>query len=363
MKLNEILICLIVCFFICGCLRVDTSKEVKLNIDNGEYSQNNSNTPASNDDDSKTSWLTKLSKVGHTVSNSIKSDFYTDDVLAAKNKKVKLVAHCDLEEQPKDGLHVVFYLNGKKLGQAVTDENGIAYIEWLPPKAEQIQIIDAELYFGENLNEENKIRQSKLTVSVQDGNTPIVIVDLDKTLVQSSFFRVVLDAAKPLPYSANAMNMIAKRYSIVYLTHRFSGMTSISKQWLSDNGFPVGPLLTNKSGALSSGNYKYGKLANLKEKFKNIEIGVGDKETDIESCRSNGIKAYWIVKYKEKSRSLQKLAKKAAKFNNDENVQVVINWQEIEEGILRGKDFSAARRSEEFRKLAIHQKNIKEKID
>jgi phosphatidate phosphatase PAH1 len=213
------------------------------------------------------------------------------------------------------------------------------------------------------MKRDKKHSQSKLIVSVQDKNTPIIIVDLDKTLVEDGFLKVVLDSAKPLPYSAVAMNKIAKKYSIVYLTHRFSGMTTVSKQWLSENGFPVGPLLTNKSGELSSGDYKYGRLAHLKQKFKNIEIGVGDKESDIESCRSNGIKVYWILKYEDESRSLRKLSKKAAKFADDENVQVVVNWREIEEGILYGKDFSAAKRAQEFRNLATRHKKSKEETN
>lgn len=363
MKLRLIIAVIATCAFVNGCVRVDTPKKIDVNINADGMGKAMNGMSSAGRSESGGSWSDKLSQAGSAISDSVSSDFYTDDVLTRPGKKIKLVSHCDPEEQPKDGFGVTFYRNGKILGRAVSDKKGVASIKWRPPEETGVYIIKAELYFGENGRGEKIYRYSKLIVSVQTEDTPMIIVDLDKTLVKSSFFRVVMDSAKPMPYAAEAMEKIAQKYSVVYLTHRFSGMTTMSKSWLERYGFPAGPLLTNKSGQLSSGDYKYGRLRNLKKKFKNIRIGVGDKDSDIESYRMVGMKAYWIVKCKDKAKSLRKLARKISKFDDDDGVQVVVSWKEVENGILFGEDYSAAKRVKAFRKRAKYLKKLEDDDD
>jgi len=228
------------------------------------------------------------------------------------------------------------------IGSAVTGEDGLATIQWTPPKAGgyefDVRIIAVP---GEEFTELLEITPGPLVVTAWPKDKAFVVVDLDHTVVDSSFFRVLFGGAKPAADSVRVMRRIAARFGIVYLTHRPDLMTRNSKGWLREHEYPLGPLLVSelKEAFGDSGKFKTAKLAAVTEAFPNAKIGIGDKLSDAQAYVDNGLAAYLIPHYKEKPKSMREMARDIRRLDGRGRLNVVSNWREIEAGIFGGKKF------------------------
>jgi len=239
--------------------------------------------------------------------------FYAFDTLAYPREAVDLTARVQSAKNLEmiADVTVGFFRGGERIGSAVTDEDGLATIQWTPPKAGgyefEAQIIAVP---GEAFTELLEITPAPLVVMAWPKDKAFVVVDLDHTVVDSSFFRVLLGGARPAADSVRVMRRIARRYGIVYLTHRPDLLTRTSKAWLRENGYPPGPLLVSelKEAFGDSGKFKTAKLAAVTEAFPNAKIGIGDKLSDAQAYVDNGLVAYLIPHYKDKPESMRKMA-------------------------------------------------------
>lgn len=271
--------------------------------------------------------------------------FYAYDTLAYPGKPVHLAAR--LQMMPKlqkvSGVTVSFYHGDRLVGQAVTDSRGLAHITWTPPHAGDYHFRARITGVGEKYKRFLAISDAPLLVAAREANTSFVVIDMDHTIIDAGFFRVLVGGAKPMPRSAEVAKRIARRHGIVYLTQRPEVLTRKSKTWLVRHGYPAGPvMLAGGTDFLDSARFKTGKLKALRGAYPSVRFGIGDKCSDAEAYVSAGLTAYLIPHCKAKPKDLRKKAAEIRRLRRSSRMHVVENWYDIEAGIFDGKTFPPA---------------------
>jgi len=239
---------------------------------------------------------------------------------------------------------VITDAEGKEVKRERTDQNGQIPFE---RKFEQA----GNYFFRAGVDgkvEETDVRPALFCVYVRAKESPMVICDMDKTLVQSGFLRVVTGGAQPFDHAAEVVGRLVKekRLTVLYLTHRPDFFEASSKQWLRLNRFPPGPLYTGDIGGLlaGSGAFKSGELGRIKQRFANLKLGIGDKYSDTAAYVANDIRPVLIpdIKWdKEKADYWQEQLRELEGLKSD--VTVCRNWFEIEEALFGEKEFPPKR--------------------
>jgi hypothetical protein len=268
--------------------------------------------------------------------------FHALDTLAYPRQPVDLVAQlrsaADLK--PIAGATVAFTRGDWVAGRITTDANGVAAMRWTTPEAGNYSF-EAGIVAVPNENFRDMLGvKAPLLVAARDGKALQVVVDLDHTVVDSSFFDVMVGGGKCMADSVEVLGRASKRYGIIYLTHRPDLLTRKSKSWLAYNGYPSGPLLVSEmKDLLDSGKFKSAKLAVLRRDFPGVAIGIGDKPSDAQAYVDNGMSAYLIPYYKKNPKDMRALAAEIRALRGQGRLQVVDNWRQIEQGIFSGKQF------------------------
>lgn len=180
-----------------------------------------------------------------------------------------------------------------------------------------------------------------LLVACRTPDTPLAVVDMDKTIVAEGFQSVLLGDPAPMADSPRVLHRLAEDRVICYLTHRPEFFGPKSKAWLVRYGFPPGPvLLAGTSEFLrGSGAFKAERLAELREMFENVEIGIGDKISDAQAYHENGMRAFLIIHPPDPPtrEGLQMLIDDLDSLSAD--VQVVTDWSQIERVLYGGASY------------------------
>jgi len=310
------------------------------------------------DDANKENWINPLVEAFSKI--ALAADYgtllYGYDRLTYPGEPVDLTARVRWVRTMKDvpGVTIEFRRGNQVLGRAKTDEEGVARLEWKPPKAGDYEFT-ADIYAvpDPQYNEMLKVAPAPLTISAKPKDARLVVIDLDHTVVDASFFRVLFGQPRPMPGAAEAVRQLSKTRGIVYLTHRPDLLMAKSRNWLKQNGFPPGTLLVSRlSQALgSSGEFKSTRIRILRLMFPKTDIGIGDKISDAEAYVANGMTAYLIPHYdRDDEDDCRDMAKKIDKINR--NIQVVDTWRQILDGIQKGKKFPARAYARDLRKRA-----------
>jgi hypothetical protein len=221
-----------------------------------------------------------------------------DIVLRAKLEKEKVFPF----RQDIKG-EVVEFWNGRDLiGKSTTDKHGMAKVSYTTPSKGNhlIKIVltsDSE-YIAENASS---------VISVIPRDKPVVITDLDHTIVDSSGFNTVIMPVPLIPVMKGAWKSIWKlklKYFVVYLTAREDLMKEKTRSWLNFKRFPKGPVFLWDLSPASGYPYNHGKfkakvVKELKKRFDNILMGFGDKPHDVAAYRQNELRSYYMGKPKE----------------------------------------------------------------
>lgn len=171
------------------------------------------------------------------------------------------------------------------------------------------------------------------------------MVDLDKTVVASGFEAVLIGEAQPMAGSADVLREIAKTYGIVYLTHRPEYFGPKSKAWLIDHGYPRAPVLLSTVSEFiqGSGAYKTQVLNRLSRTFSKVALGIGDKFSDVRAYHSRGMRAFLVFGV-EDSATAEQLEETIDELESlPEGVQVVWNWQELQQAYEGKAQFPPSR--------------------
>ena len=328
-----------------GCFKMDVNLNSANGGDSGKDKPTSSQLPAAGGGDWKDVLAGTAGQIFLATEHGVL--FYAFDTLAYPAAPVDLAVRVQSGRNLKgmENLEIAFYHGKRLLGLAMTDQNGLAVAEWTPPAAGNYELTAKIVAVPDEVDDAIlKVTPAPLLVAARDKNTSFAIIDLDHTVVESSFFRVLVGGAKPMADSARVAKLIAKRYGLIYLTHRPDLLTRKSKLWLQDNGYPRGPLLVSelKQAFGDSGKFKTAKLKDIRKAFANVRIGIGDKLSDAQAYVDNGMKAYLIPHYKQKPKDMRKMAREIRRLRGHGRLQVVDNWQQIEAGILRGKKFPPA---------------------
>ena len=279
--------------------------------------------------------------------------FTVADALALPNETVELRARLQGGQflRASEGHVVRFYRDGKLFKAAETDENGVAAVSFTPTRP-------GDYWFGAQVADaglsDRAPAPQKLLIACRAAESPMAVVDMDKTVVASGFHMVLIGDPTPMAGSSKVLRRLAATRTIVYLTHRPDYFGPKSKQWLRDKKYPPGPvLLSTVSGFLKgSGKYKSEMLRRLQGRFKKIEVGIGDKVSDAAAYHENGLKSFLIIQVPEGEdpKPFEKLADEIAKL--PAAVQVVTDWDEIEKALFSGASFPRAAAHRRLRKQA-----------
>lgn len=280
-----------------------------------------------------------LRRIGHTMGPVL----LTRDVLARPGEEVTLHAslRSGLRLGGMGGVRLQFHLEERRIDQVASDADGDASVRWTAPAEPGNYRIRVRVKADDQPADGKAIAPAHLLVAVRKPDTPITIVDLDKTLVGSGFHTVLLGGgrAKPMDGSGVVLARLATTHTIVYLTHRPDFLGPTSKGWLASNGYPPGPVLTSTLGGLleGSGSYKTQRLADLARNFKNLRVGIGDKVSDAQAYAAHGLVSILILHVDwsdDDPDDFEDVAGQLAAL--PASVHVVTNWAEVNHILFSG---------------------------
>lgn len=229
------------------------------------------------------------------------------DMLVEEGARATLTA--ELEDAPGETLE--FVLDGKVVGSAKTDAEGIARLDYTPMGA-------GDYVFTVRLGAESKrtAADAQLLLCVRKKEQEFFVTDIDQTISDAGNIAAWLKSAKeirPMAGSVEALMEMSKKYTIVYVTARAKNLRAKTKVWLGDNGFPAGPVFfsENMEDSIKAEKYKTGLLAKLKGQWPNMGAGAGDQESDARAYQANGMTAHI---YRKPGISADDEAEERAKF-------------------------------------------------
>lgn len=253
-------------------------------------------------------------------------------------------------------VEIGFYRDKERIASATTDDRGYATTEWTPPGRGDYPLA-ARIVEADDTRAEQAVGvEVPLLVAARAKDEPMAVIDLDHTVVDAGFHRVLLPLSpQPMAGSVDVVSELARPYTIVYLTHRPDLLCSKSKAWLDRHGFPQGPLLvsTLREALGSSGVYKSGRLASLREVYPQVRIGIGDKISDVQAYVDNGLKAVLIPHYDdEDAEEMRELAGAIDELEGRGRLHVVRDWREIRDVLFKGRSYPPGRFADELRRRA-----------
>jgi len=132
---------------------------------------------------------------------------------------VKLLSPRGLK--PLAGVTVAITRDSWVAGRVTTNADGIACLRWTPPQAGNYTFTARVVAVPDVAHAELlALGPAEILVAARDKDTRFFVVDLDHTVVDSEFLRVLLDGGKPMSDSVAVTNRLAGQYGIVYLTDR-----------------------------------------------------------------------------------------------------------------------------------------------
>jgi len=239
-----------------------------------------------------------------------------------------------------EGKRIQFLLADEPIGEVRSNRTGDVALRWKAPAKPGDSVIKVRV--NPQDQPAQPIEDTELLVAARKADTPIAVVDLDKTVVASGFAWVLLGDARPMAGANLVLGRLAKTHTIVYLTHRPDFLGALSRKWLATNGFPTGPVLTSTLGGLMAGSltYKNARLEAVRQTFKNVAVGIGDKASDAKVYADNGLRSILILQVDwsdDEAEDYEKLAAELAAL--PDSVQVVTNWAQVSDVLFNKAAF------------------------
>jgi len=189
----------------------------------------------------------------------------------------------------------------RPLGRVVTDEDGWAEFPVRFDEAGLYRVAVEAMVRGEDVDERGR---EEFLVACRRPDRVGLVLDIDDTLTASDAALLSSLAAVRDPDTVAVVRALAQRYDLLYLTARVRWTSPQTRRWLRTKGFPAAPLFVRdlkRSRALRSGTYKTQLLRQLRRRFPNILVGVGDEDSDVEAYTNNGMVAILIEEKEDES--------------------------------------------------------------
>lgn len=260
------------------------------------------------------------------------------DVLCYPGQSIELTARLQGGYRLADirGQEIVFCHDQREIGRAVTDSEGYASIRWQAPSNIGYWFVVCQPAAPEVAAGAGKAR---LLVDAVSADTPIVIVDMDNTVVRPQWTGVVTGTADPVPDSAEVLRRLHEDcgWAVVYLSARPDLLGVRSRDWLDKHQFPLGPLLLSQRLLIyDSGqqDYKSRRLMQVAARFRNIRAAIGDKPGDALAYGAINIPMCIVVLSNtvadRDGRRIRELA------DGDGAIRIARDWRQVED-LLHGQ--------------------------
>ncbi len=285
---------------------------------------------------------------------------YGTDALIVPGQTVVLEARVQKGDFLKDqaGVAMEFYHQGRRVKRDVTDAEGTARLT--------VNIDSPGDYFYEaRIADDAKLEDlsdpeevtAQMLIRCRRPDAPLMVVDLDKTVVASGFDQVLVGDPEPMRNAASVLRRCSQRWDVVYLTHRPQYFRTKSRQFLEDYGFPNGPLLLSEltSFIRGSGAFKRNILESITAKFKAVRIGVGDKFSDVEAYHAYGLESYLILPDRSgmDREDLEDLRNNLRKLPDE--IQAVDGWKEVEKALFQGNRYPVSEAIDRIQQQMMRQ--------
>ncbi len=265
----------------------------------------------------------------------------------AVDVKVRLQGGSMLRDKP--GYVVRFYDGGQLFKAAETDDDGNACVSFTSQQSGDVLLSAG---FSPNGFLDEPPPPTNVLVACRPADAPMIVVDLDQTLVASGIVDVLLDKARPVPDAQRVVQRLAGQYTIIYLTGRPDLFTIRTRQWLAENGFPRAVLLMASMSDMLSGQFKPRVLGGLHERFTNLRFGIGDKASDMRAYAASGMTGVMLLNVADDA-SPDDLWKQMRELQAlPPNTQVVQSWRQIEQVIFENQQFPADQAQRQLMDLA-----------
>jgi hypothetical protein len=218
-----------------------------------------------------------------------------DDSVAVDSKPVTLVAYAERAQMlglRSDIEHVTvsFLVDGKEIRRADTGDGGRAVVELPLPR----QGISS---FGVRAILDGRERQTTGTIFTWRENRPILAIDIDNTICRTEYEDLIFKTqdveSSPIPGSRETLTDLSRDFYIAYVTARPRIYVEKTRWWLNNNGFPAGPVVTTPRlrDMIKYKTLKRKMLANLRQRWPNLLIGIGNNRHDADAYAANGMLA------------------------------------------------------------------------
>lgn len=258
------------------------------------------------------------------------------DTLALPGEKV--LVRTRLEQgtflRDKSGYEIQYFYHDRPYVFATTNDDGYAAVPFQAAEPGDYPLTVKALAD----KPANVLHTGEALVACRRADTPMVVLDLDKTLVASGIATVLTGEPEPMAGSAAVVRRLAEKYTIIYLTHRPAFLGPKSKAWLAKNGYPRGPVLLSSTRQFFRGSeqYKARTIKELRYRFTRLEMGFGDQPSDMRVYHDGGMRPFMILQLPSSNEPADYRELAAELEGLPQDTQVVTGWDQVEM-VLDGK--------------------------
>lgn len=221
-------------------------------------------------------------------------------------------------ERPAAGERIEFTEGDRHLGLALTGGDGIGVVRYTPLSEGmhkiRVRLSPASAYSAE---------EGELLIGVWNLARQLLLVSVDalrekqKEIKFPFIGRIKKDGERrPMEGAVDILSALSKRFHIVYLYRGDLAQVSGIRSWLSQNQFPVSPILIWDNGTTSLNKV----LADREKNIKGAIVTAGDAT---EPLQKEGIRTLLLVEKKRQSEYKGKL----------KETTLVTDWKEIKKNI------------------------------
>jgi hypothetical protein len=222
-----------------------------------------------------------------------------DDVLVQVGQEARVNARLGLKEFFRLGLSfrgsaIRFFVDDEETGDARVGWDGAATATFTARQEREYRVL------ASCLNAQGReVASASATIFARVTERAAIILDVDGTLSHSSAFAATFRSNRkisPLENAAQVTRKLAKRYDLIYVTGRKRSLGGKTVRWLGENGFPRAPAYFSPLFArmFHHQRFKTRLIGELKRSWKNIAIGIGDRDADARAYAANGLRAILI---------------------------------------------------------------------
>jgi hypothetical protein len=225
------------------------------------------------------------------LSGCARTILIAEDTMVHPDRPPELVAYVDKQwlvvfTTGVPGREVQFLVDDKEVGRARTDDDGRARLTLDPG-------VSGDTFVARTRGNTHEPSDTA-TFFGWDPNRTAVAIDLDECISQTRYINLIWGdglASHPVEGSPEALQSIARNYQLLYYSARPRFMIRQTHKWLDKYGFPPGPIAfaPDYRAALRQTRAKTRLLAELRKKWPNIRVGIGDRKVDVEACVANNM--------------------------------------------------------------------------